>query len=306
MSRPAHDPRSRAPAQPSGMPESEAGAPRSARSPLAGLLLALQFLTVIPVPRPRRGAGSARAAPTPDMVLALPWFPAVGLLVGGLLALADRILAPVTGLALRSALLLAVTAGLTGMLHFDGFIDCCDALLGTRPSERRLEILRDSRVGAYGVVGGGLLLLIRFAALAALARPDLRLLALLIAPLLGRWSMVYAIARFPYARPAGLGSAFRAHGRHLALATLGACVALAVLGVAVAVSVAPAHPWSLVPLVACVALAALLVTLVVTHWISRRLDGGLTGDAYGALNECVEVATLVLLPAVARLVLRVV
>src|SRR6476661_4145503 len=110
-------------------------------SPLAGLALAVEFLTVLPVRRAH--VDEPVSAEPPDMARALPWFPWV-------------------------AALLAFDALVTGMLHLDGFVDCCDALLGTRTVERRLEILRDSRVGAYGALGGALLLIAKFAALTAL------------------------------------------------------------------------------------------------------------------------------------------
>jgi adenosylcobinamide-GDP ribazoletransferase len=178
------------------------------------------------------------------------------------------------------------------MLHLDGFIDCCDALLGTRSIERRLDILRDSRVGAYGVIGGGLLLLLLYAALVALSQPEARVFALIAAPLLGRLGMVYAVVRYPYARPAGVGSPFRARGRHLAwaLALGGALlVMLAIITEPSSLSLALLRG-------ALTAGVALAVALIVPMWMSRRLGGGLTGDAYGALNECIEVAVLVLTP----------
>ncbi|MGZ3598640.1 MAG: adenosylcobinamide-GDP ribazoletransferase [Ktedonobacterales bacterium] len=259
---------------------------------LAGLPLALQFLTVLPVAAPSRS--STDSVQPPRMDAALPWFPLVGALIGIVLAAIDWALRPALSLGVRSAIVLAVAAGVTGMLHLDGFIDCCDGLLGVRSTERRLAILRDSRVGAYGIIGGCLLLLLRFAALTALARPDMRVLALIAAPLLGRWSMVYAIVRYPYARPTGVGVPFRASIRHLAWAT---ALAGLLLAGACAVVGWPALPQTLIWAV-LVAGSALLTSIGATVWMSRRLDGGLTGDTYGALNECVEVVILVLFPII--------
>lgn len=263
---------------------------------LQGLLLAITFLTVLPVPMPK-AAGPTTSEPT-RMAQTLPWFPLVGALIGGLLALVDWALTPFLALGVRDVLLLAVSALLTGMLHLDGFIDCCDALLGTRSVTRRLAILRDSRIGAYGAIGACLLLLARFAALGALDSP-IRVLALVVAPLAGRWSMVYAVARFPYARAAGTGTPFQAPrlSRYLALATFGAgFLLLAICGLG-----SGAELRGRLALGGMLALVAVGVTLGWTRWASRRLGGGLTGDTYGALNELVELAVLALAPPLALL-----
>ena len=266
-----------------------------------GALLALQFLTIVPVP----GQGGSRrgdliSAQSLDMSPALPWFPLVGAFIGiGLIAL-DWVLRPLLALPVRDAALLFAAALITGMLHLDGYVDCCDALLGACSVERRLEILKDSRVGAYGAVGATLLLIARFAALGELGGP-LRVLALFAAPVLGRWGIVYAVTCFPYARLQGLGSLFQRKSSYIISAT---GVTLAVLAVATGVATALARGSGslagtavLVALLACLTLA---VTLAAATWASRRLGGGLTGDTYGAVNELVELAVLGLAPALAE------
>src|SRR6185437_15031792 len=186
---------------------------------LGGLALAVEFLTVLPVRHAR--AGETVAAEPPDMARALLWFPLVGALLGLALVGLDWALSFIFPLGIRAVALLAFDALVTGLLHLDGFVDCCDALLGTRTVGRRLEILRDSRVGAYGALGGALLLLAKFAALTALVSGPVRVLALLAAPILGRWGMVYAVTRYPYARAAGAGAPFRTRRSiHLVLATI--------------------------------------------------------------------------------------
>lgn len=262
-----------------------------------GLPLAVQFLTVLPVrvapPRVTHAVDGGETAGA-GMAAALPWFPLVGAALGALTALVDWALAPVFAIGVRDVLLLALPLLLTGMLHADGFVDCCDALLGARSVERRLEILRDSRVGAYGALGGALLLLGRYAALGALAGP-VRPVALVVAPLLGRWGIVYAVTRYRYARPAGLGALFRSRPAHLLGASLVALVLLVATGAGV---VAVAGAGAAVVLAALV-VAAFVVTLCWCVWASRRLGGGLTGDTYGALNELVELAVLLLAPPLA-------
>lgn len=232
---------------------------------------------------------------------ALFWFPLIGAMLGIALAALDWVLAHFLALPVRDALLLIAGALVTGMLHLDGFADCCDALLGSRSTEARLAILRDSRVGAYGVLGAALLLLARYAALGQLDGP-LRVAALIAAPTLGRWGIVLALGRFPYARSEGVGASFRStSGRHLALSTIVAAAVLAVLALALGVRALPdvlaINALTLVLIMA----AALAVTFAFSRWASGRLGGGLTGDTYGAVNELIELAVLVLAPPLALL-----
>jgi adenosylcobinamide-GDP ribazoletransferase len=265
-------------------------------APFAGLALAVEFLTVLPV---RRRAREAATGEPPNMARALPWFPLVGALLGLALVALDWALAFVFPLGVRAVALLAFDALVTGMLHLDGFVDCCDALLGTRTIERRLEILRDSRVGAYGALGGALLLIAKFVVLSALVGPA-RPLALFAAPILGRWAMVYAVTRYPYARTAGAGAPFRSRRvGHLLVASL-LTLALLIFGAIIVGSrvIGLGASFALAGLLLVVALLVALGWLV---WASRRLGGGLTGDTYGAACVLVELGVIVLTPPMALL-----
>lgn len=204
-------------------------------------------------------------------------FPVVGALIGLLLVGANALLGPLFPPALRAALVLALWVAMTGALHLDGFVDSCDALLATRPPEARLEILRDTHVGSFGVVGAVMLLLIKFTALMAHLSMG-RWIALFVAPLLGRWAMVYAMAHYPAARAAGMGKTVQGSVREHTL--LGATLlTLPVL--------------STRPLEGLVAfLSAWIFTLLFARWVLRRIPG-FTGDIYGALCESVE--TMILL-----------
>jgi adenosylcobinamide-GDP ribazoletransferase len=272
--------------------DEDRGAPPGSRA--NGFLLALQFLTVVPI---APTAATANDRSQVDMGRALPWFPLVGALLGAGVVALNWALEPVFSRSLRDVIAIAALLLVTGMLHFDGFVDCCDALLGNRSTERRLEILRDSRVGAYGVAGGALLLLARFAALQSLA-PGLWALAVIAATLVGRWAMVWVMTLFPYARAHGAGSGFRADRRRLALSSGLALALLAALAVFA--------PWATFTqralLVAMLGALGLMVALLWAFWASRRLGGGLTGDAYGATNELVELAILALTPALAQVI----
>jgi adenosylcobinamide-GDP ribazoletransferase len=267
-------------------------------SPFTGLALAIQFLTVLPVRR-SRASKTAKLDEPPDMAQALPWFPLVGAMLGLALVVLDWALAFVFPTGIRAVALLAFIALVTGMLHFDGFVDCCDALLGNRPVARRLEILRDSRIGAYGAIGGALLLLAYFAALVALDGPP-RVVALLAAPTLGRWSIVYAVTRYPYARGVGAGTPFRSRGAgHLVVASISMLLLLA------GNTFAASSRWQTIAVMAVLTGMLLMVAqvtlLVWLAWAARRLGGKLTGDTYGAVCVLVELVVLLLAPPLAAL-----
>lgn len=266
--------------------------------PLSGLVHAIEFLTVLPVRRPRANQ-AARTDESPDMAWALPWFPLVGAMLGLAFVVLDWGLSFAFPLGIRAVALLAFDAMITGMLHLDGFVDCCDALPGARTVGRRLDILRDSRIGAYGALSGALVMIARFSALSALVGPP-RVLALLIAPVIGRWGMVYAVTRYRYARSEGVGTPFRGSGMsQLILATMSLLLLLA--SNALAAGSQNLTVVMMFALAGMLLLAALITLFAWLRWASRRLGGGLTGDTYGAACVLVELAVLVLAPPLASL-----
>ena len=210
------------------------------------------------------------------------YYPAVGLLLGFLLVgveLGGRELFPVH---LTAALLLVVLVAATRGLHLDGFMDVCDGLFGGYTRERRLEIMRDSNVGAFAVAGAASLLILKYGALLSLltiAAPGKEWWPLLLFPVMSRWSMVVALGAFPYVRGDGLGSPFHQGGDRLAtfIAVLIAVLASGVLGGFGGL--------------------ALLLGASVLAWlfgkVMANMLGGLTGDSYGAINEVIEVVVLV-------------
>jgi adenosylcobinamide-GDP ribazoletransferase len=178
-----------------------------------------------------------------------------------------------------AALLVVVQTVLTGGLHLDGLMDSCDGLFGGSTPERKLEIMRDSRVGSFGVLGGGCILLFRFAAFASI-RVHLLTLALFMVLPAARWAMILAVGLFPGARLSGLGSAFRrtVTGPRLLVAAITAIVIVLLVG-----HIAGLLAW----------LVATLTALAVGALITRQL-GGLTGDSYGAIEEVTEIVLLLL------------
>ncbi|MHB8156287.1 MAG: adenosylcobinamide-GDP ribazoletransferase [Desulfocucumaceae bacterium] len=206
------------------------------------------------------------------------FFPLVGLILGGILAGVDLLAGILFPPAAQAALVLVALVALTGGLHLDGFMDTVDGVYSGRPRERKLEIMRDSRVGAFGALGAFCLLLLKFGLIMGLGEG--RLSAFIIMAVTGRWAMTYAIARFPYARNEGLGKLYSLHTGHfeLLIASL----------TALTVAAAAGGPGGII---------ILFSGFVITHILCGGLHkvlGGLTGDTYGALNETLEVFALAL------------
>ena len=235
----------------------------------AAFLLALEFLTIV---RLRRHASvEARA-----IGASVSWFPLVGLLLGAMLVAVDWLARAAFPVAVATALVLLAGVVLTGALHLDGLADTADGLFGGHTPEQRLEIMKDSRTGSFGVVAVVLALLLQYAALVGLdGRP--RGATLLATPVLARFGVVLALTVFPSARPSGLGHIYRQNAtpNPLVLATGAVLLVIAVPGVVLLV-------WTAV---------AAVLTLMGGAFASRRL-GGLTGDIYGALVVLVESAVL--------------
>lgn len=240
-----------------------------------GALAAWQFLTLLRLP-------GAPATTLTDLERALPFFPLVGLALGALLVAADLALAPFVARPLRDLLLLVLLALASGGLHLDGLIDTADGLFAPGGPAERLAAMHESRAGPRGAVAGLCLLLLAYAALASLP-PQGRLPALLLAPAIGRWAIVYGYAAFPYARRSLGVSAALKRG-----AGLGALLAATVVVLAASLPLC----WPLGPALLAwawlVAAGAGLLAL-------RRL-GGMSGDLYGAVEQVVEVGVLAVAP----------
>lgn len=246
-----------------------ADAPRVAAtkgsSPLRPVWESLSLLTAIPMGK------AARPGPVSPWVTA--WFPVVGVALGGLLYLTWSI--PI-GPTPRAALVLALWVALTGGLHEDGWIDCADAALAPASRQRRLEILKDPRAGAHGVTAVTLLLIMRFAVLIVVPS-----VALLVAPVVGRWAMACSLAWARPVRATGLGARYAAAG------VRGVAPSIVSIGIlsAIALSVAPAAT------VAWAVAAGGVVGFLVAFFLSGRF-GGLTGDGHGAVGLASELAAL--------------
>src|SRR3989440_1219345 len=169
------------------------------------LVAAVRFLSVLPMPGRMQPLEKDETAP--HLEVGSTYFPLVGLLLACLLWVLVLLLTPLVPQLVLAALLVVALVILTGGLHLDGLMDSCDGLFGGSTRERKLEIMRDSRVGSFGVLGGACILLLKFALFASL-RVNTLPLALLVALPSARWSMVLAVRVFPSARTTGLGAAF--------------------------------------------------------------------------------------------------
>jgi adenosylcobinamide-GDP ribazoletransferase len=238
--------------------------------------LAVGLLTRLPVPHavdvgPDRLARAQRA------------FPLVGVLIGLIVAIVDRCLLAMNIPALAAAALaLGAGAALTGGLHEDGLADVGDGFGGGADRVEKLSIMRDSRLGAYGV----LVLLIGFSArMSALAALPVATIipALVVAHALARAAIPVLAANMPFARDDGLG---KSAGRPEAASVIAAVV----IGVVIALLCLPAKTAVLAVVVTAAGAAAMAA-------LARRQIGGVTGDVFGATEQVVETAVLLMLAA---------
>ncbi len=230
---------------------------------------ALMLLTRLPVPQglaADRGARSAWAWPFAGVVVAfLAWAAGAAVSAAGLPS------------ALAAGAALGAAIAVTGALHEDGLADCADGFWGGFTPERRLEILRDSRVGSYGVIALVISLGIRWAALATLFASGGALVGLLAAGVLSRAAMAGVMSALPFARRDGLAVHTGRPARITAAAS--AMTALAIGTLAVGPVVVPAA-------------VAALVAAAGTAAIARTKIGGQTGDVLGTAQQASEIAVL--------------
>jgi len=241
------------------------------RNALFGLLLALQFLTRVPIP------------------IAVPWtcdtrrwavraYPLVGLLIGTVLALValgmHNVPAPITALTL-----LSIWVAISGGLHLDGVMDIADALGSNQSLARRWEIMKDPQIGSFGILALVFLLAWKGVLLWALLAYHAPWWWLLVVPALGRWAGVALLVLTPCAHQKGMAWSWQQ-------SLSGQDVALALIPLALIALLAPA-----------LVLMMLTVTVfvVLMRWLMLRLFNGINGDMVGATIEGGELWLLILL-----------
>lgn len=240
---------------------------------------ALRFITVLP-------AGRADSYHPRGMI---PFFPAVGLILGLILASADAAAARIFAQPVVGAIDVIVLAALTGALHLDGLADTADGLFAHKDKDAALSIMKDSRIGVMGATALVCLLLVKYGAFTALPQYGeaglSRFLILLVIPAYARSAMLPAIRYLPYLRPEG-GTGSDLFGEKLKPRDfwgLYLCILLSLLS-----------GWRslLINAVFFITCAALIL-------FYRKRMGGITGDMLGAMCEITE--AMLLLAAAAHL-----
>lgn len=234
-----------------------------------GLLAALQFLSIIPIKRDFTAEQVGRST---------GYFPVVGLIIGLILAGLNYLLGLILPASVVNVLLVVSMTVLSGGLHLEGVIDTCDGIAGHGTPEERWRRMHDSRAGAFGVIGACLIVLVKYVSLNEVPQ-NLMLFTLITAPVISRWAMTYALFAYPYARPEGLGKAFKQATGWLQLLTA-TLVALALA----------AGLFKLAGLV--ILFVVWLLVMAVALYLRRKL-AGLTGDTYGMINEIAEAAVFI-------------
>jgi adenosylcobinamide-GDP ribazoletransferase len=232
------------------------------------IIAAFQFLTIFPTL-------IRRMFTSREMGQAVAWFPLVGLVLGLLLYAVHYAAQLIFPDNVSAALTIFAWVIFTRAFHLDGFMDTCDGLFGGFTPERRMEIMKDSRMGAFGVAGGILVLLTQYSALESSVNV---FAALILATTLGRWASPLIIYAFPYAREDGLGNEMKknVYLKEIVIATLIAGLASWFL-----------YSWLGLVLMLGATVVAVLICLYV-----MRLIPGLTGDIYGTVTTSVEMLVL--------------
>lgn len=249
-----------------------------ARDLFGQFLAALQFFIRLPLP----DVLARRADHTAGLNHAAPLYGLVGLAIGVLPALVWLIAANFFPAPVAAGLAITTGIWLTGGLHEDGLADCADGLGGARTAEDALEIMKDSRVGAYGAMALVLSIGLRWAALATLT-PVAGALALVIAHALARASLALPLRYSTYARRQGTGKLV-AEGISNHECTIAMAVGFAVAFVF----------GGFGGLVA--ALAGILAATIALLGFEKRI-GGYTGDALGGMEQATEIAVMAVLAA---------
>lgn len=234
------------------------------------LLAAFAFYTILPV-----GHGELR------FERIARWLPAVGIVVGLLVAGVMALLIQVFPTSIAALLSVLFWFALTGGLHFDGLLDTAD---GWAAGSRRLEAMADSTVGAYAVAAGFAVLSIKGLVLAALGSAACG--PILIATTTARWGQVMAIGGYPYLKAEGKG---RFHKQYMRWPTDGITASLQLVGMILFTCLTGSAPIPVLQTTAAACAAALLVS-----WSIARKFGGQTGDTYGAVVEATEAIALLL------------
>ena len=244
-------------------------------NPIRAFVAAVRFLTQLPLP--------GRPSTADEVSAGFLWHPLVGAAIGAAIGAIYHVVAMRWEAAIAAVTAIAVGLLITRGLHEDAFADAADGLGGGRTAAQVITIMKDSRVGAFGVMALWCLLTFRFAAL--LSTGSHAWVAFGLAAAWGRWTVV------PFGRLPAMGSglASQLNGDSRAASAIVATLSLALVSAGAAYFIG----------VASVGLGTIAAVAVALGWMwyARRRVGGLNGDLMGAGNQLVEVAALVALLA---------
>lgn len=237
---------------------------------MKNLFTAMSVLTALPLRR-------HTAVSDEDLARSTLFFPVVGFMIGFLLMAVTWWLSPILSPGPLAAVLLVMLILLTGGLHLDGLADLCDGLAAGGSRERVLSVMKDSHVGAFGVMGLVMGLLLKYSLFYEVIGQG-RFKSFLLMGVLSRWAMVLAALFGRYARANGTAKPF--------IGRIGWKRGVGTVVIAIALS------WLILKEVGLLALLLVFLSVLVFNRFLESRVGGLTGDALGALNEITEVLVL--------------
>jgi adenosylcobinamide-GDP ribazoletransferase len=247
------------------------------------LVVAVQFLTRFPVP-------SIPVYEAAWLVQSVRYFPLVGVLIGTVNVLIWRLAGHWLPPTLAVGLMLAASLLVTGAFHEDGFADSCDGFGGGMTPQRVLDIMQDSRIGAYGAIGIVMMLGLKWSGLVAL--PQTALPCMVVgAHMVSRWCATGLMWRLPYARIEGDAKS-RAFAGGLSARAWGASGVIGVLAFAVLMVLPQFSPDAQTLHALIVAVFAAMGTAAAAAAYCRRRIGGYTGDCLGAVQQLSELSFL--------------
>jgi len=235
---------------------------------------ALRFLTILPVPG---DAGVTQEA----LAGALPYFPLVGLCLGGMAYLLAMVFGYLFEPLLASVLMAAALMAFSGGLHLDGLADTADGFFSSRPRAKILEIMRDSRIGVMGVIWVVVVFMLKVTALSGMSSAKAGI-CLFLMPIAGRSLMLVMMALLPYVRGnSGLASLF--YNKAGGARAWWAVIFLMFIS------------WLIAALPGLMAAIGALFLVLLFCYYCRTKIGGATGDTLGAACELAETAVAVVL-----------
>lgn len=237
-------------------------------------ILALQFLTIIPLTKQRTFTEE-------DLGKSMLYFPLVGCAIGGVLVATRILLSSILPAGVVDALVVTVLVVITGSMHLDALADTTDGVASGKDREGKLRVMKDTSVGAMGVVSICLVIVLKYVMILALP-PSLKNKALLLMPVMGRWAQVMLAYSAEYAGLSrGLGFPFTEQ--------------VTVLILIIASSFTAVIASALFMVKGMFVAAGVVVFMLFYSSFFKRTCGGVTGDILGAATEITEVVVLLLL-----------